>query len=226
MTSRDEERQGAKGKSYVFTSADGAMRYSLLLLAEQERVYGLYAQGEASELRAALGGGARRWKQSLTLERPALYPELRDEAFAFSLRLPPSWRETRRFSGGGTLLLQFTSPPLGADQGRQTVHASLTLTVEPLGPGGDLDTLYEASRAKLGDAFPLLSHGPWPQRLRRRDAHGDPGRRLAGQALLPGRRRARLLPDLRGPRRRLPPGLPLVRPDRRAPSRPAPRATP
>lgn len=161
VTSRDEERQGAKGRSYVFTSADGAMRYSLLLLAENERVYGLYAQGEAKSFERHQGA-VLEMEASLTLERTALYPVLRDKNFAFSLRLPPSWREARRFSGGGTLLLQYTSPPVGADRGGQTVHASLTVTVEPLGAGGNLDTLYEASRAKLGDAFPLLSHGPWP----------------------------------------------------------------
>ena len=161
VTSRDEERQGAKGRSYAFTSADGAMRYSLLLLVEGERVYGLYAQGEAKSFERHLGA-VLEMETSLTLERAALYPVLRDKDFAFSLRLPPSWHESRRFAGGGTLLLQYTSPPVGADKGGQTVHASLTVTVEPLGPGGNLDSLYEASRAKLGDAFPLLSHAPWP----------------------------------------------------------------
>ena len=161
VTSRDEERQGAKGRSYAFTSADGGMRYSLLLLAERERVYGLYAQGEAKSFERHLGA-VLEMETSLTLERTALYPVLRDKDFGFALRLPSSWRETRRFSGGGTLLLQYTSPPVAADRGGQTVHASLTVTAEPLGPGGSLESLYEASRAKLGDAFPLLSHAPWP----------------------------------------------------------------
>lgn len=160
-TSRDEERQGAKGRSYVFTSADGATRYSLLLLAEGERVYGLYAQGEAKSFERH-AGAVLEMEKSLTLERTALYSLQRDKDFAFSLRVPPSWREARRFAGAGTLLLQYTSPPVGADKGGQTVHASLTLTVEPLASGGNLESLYEASRAKLGDAFPLLSHAPWP----------------------------------------------------------------
>lgn len=160
-TSRDEERQGAKGRSYVFTSADGAMRYSLLLLIEGERVYGLYAQGEAKSFERH-AGAVLEMEKSLTLERTAHYSLQRDKDFAFSLRVPPSWREARRFAGAGTLLLQYTSPPVGADKGGQTVHASLTVTVEPLGPGGNLESLYEASRAKLGDAFPLLSHVPWP----------------------------------------------------------------
>jgi hypothetical protein len=160
-TSRDEERQGATGRSYVFTSPDGAMRYSLLLLAEHERVYGLYAQGEARSYERH-EGAVLEMEKSLTLERTALYTLVRDKDFAFSLRVPPSWREARRFAGAGTLLLQYTSPPVGADKGGQTVHASLTVTVEPLGPGGNLETLYDSSRAKLGDAFPLFSHAPWP----------------------------------------------------------------
>ena len=98
--------------------------------------------------------------RSLTLERSSGYPEQKNPDFGFSVRLPPSWKETRRFSGGGTLLLQFASPPLAADKD-QTVHASLTLTVEPLAQGATLDSFYEASRQKLGESFRVVSHGPW-----------------------------------------------------------------
>jgi hypothetical protein len=54
--------------------------------------------------------------RSLTLERPAAYNEERDDGFGFSIRIPPSWRESRRFSGNGTLLMQFTSPPWGGQE--------------------------------------------------------------------------------------------------------------
>jgi len=97
--------------------------------------------------------------RSLTLERPESYPETRNDAFALSIRLPPSWRETRRFSGSATLLTQYTSPALGAEKGGETVHASLTLTVEKI--GGDLEAFYAAARARQGTALQLLGHAPW-----------------------------------------------------------------
>jgi hypothetical protein len=99
--------------------------------------------------------------KSLTLERPASYPEQRNERFAFAVRVPPSWRETRSFSGGETCLVQFTSPALAADRSRQTVHASLTLTVEPIPDAGDLDAYYSRTRQKMGDSFQITRHGAW-----------------------------------------------------------------
>jgi len=157
---REEKRQGARGKSYMFASPDGATRHSLLLLQEESRVYGLYSQGEARPFERqfpVLDEMAR----SLTLERPATYPEERNDKFGFAIRIPPSWRETRSFSGGETLLMQFTSPAVGADKSGQTVHVSLTLTVEPLPAEGTVETFYKATRTKQGEAFQVASHSTW-----------------------------------------------------------------
>jgi hypothetical protein len=159
-SSRDESRQGARGKSYMFASPDGATRHSLLLLQEQSNVYGLYSQGEAPLFERQFPV-LDEMSRSLTLERPDAYAEERDEAFGFSIRIPPSWRETRRFSGGGTLLMQFTSPAMAADKNGQTVHGSLTLTVEPTLADGGLDGFYNATRTKQGEAFQIVSHAPW-----------------------------------------------------------------
>ncbi len=156
----DEERQGAKGKSYAFSSADAAMRYDLLLVEEQGRVYGLYSQAEAASFdrySSVLG----EMRKSLTLERPAFYVERRNEAFAYSFRLPPSWRETRHFTGAGRAILQFTSPPLAADKTRETVHASLSLSVEPAAPDVTLESYYQQSRVNLGEGFVILEHKAW-----------------------------------------------------------------
>jgi hypothetical protein len=159
-SARDEERGPARGRVYRFGSPDGAKRYSLMLLKEQGRVIGLYAQGEAPlfERHAPVVDEVMR---SLTFERPAAWPEQRNQRFGFALRVPESWQETRSFSGGGTFLQQFRSPALGADRDREPVHASLGVTVEPLPRGGDLDSFYETTREKLGDAFQILSHTRW-----------------------------------------------------------------
>jgi hypothetical protein len=159
VSSRDEERQGARGKSYIFSSPDRAMRHSLLLLKEDGRVYGLYAQAEAG-LFERHAPELDEMQRSLSLERPSTYSEERNDKAGFSIRIPPSWRSARSFSGGGTFLTQFTSPPIGVDKD-QTIHASLTVTVEPIRDEGDLASFYAAARDKQGDAFQLLSHAPW-----------------------------------------------------------------
>ena len=160
VSSRGETRGSAHGKSYMITSPDGSRRQSLLLLQEGATVYGLYSQGEAQPFERqfpVLDEMAR----SLTLERSSAYREERDDNFGFAIRIPPSWRETRRFSGGGTLLMQFASPALDADKNGQTVHASLTLTVEPAPAAGGVDAFYKATRQKQGEAFRVASHAPW-----------------------------------------------------------------
>jgi hypothetical protein len=158
-SSQDEARPGARGKSWQFASPDGKKRFALLLLLEGEKVYGLFSQGEAPNFEAQLPV-LQEMAQSLTLERPALYPEQKNEKYAFSLRVPPSWKATRSFFSGGTFFQQFQSPAFGAEKG-QTVHASLTLTVEELAPGGNADSYYQSTKDKLGETIRVLSHAPW-----------------------------------------------------------------
>lgn len=158
-TSRDETRAGARGKAYRFAAGGGATRHSLLLLQEGQRVYGLYSQADAPLFERYLPT-IDEMERSFTLERPDAYPEVRNDKLRFSIRVPPSWRSSRTFSGGGTYLTQFTSPPLAADR-RETVHASLTLTVEPLPANATVDGFYNEAVRKLGDPFKVLSHTPW-----------------------------------------------------------------
>jgi hypothetical protein len=155
-SSRAEERQGVPGRSWLFTSADGQTRYRLLLLGRDGRVAGLYAQGDAVAVEKQAAVLDEMWS-SLTIERPDLYPVRSWREFDTTLGVPASWRETRRFSGGGTLLVQFASPPLAAEHG-QTVNASLSITLEPVPDGGGLREYYDATRRKLGDNFMVTSH--------------------------------------------------------------------
>ena len=158
-SSRDEERQGAKGRSWRFTSPDGKTRHRLLLVALGERFWGLYAQGDAVAFEDHAEALDEMW-DSFTLERPELYAVQRWERFGVALAVPPSWRETRQFSGRGTLLVQFVSPALSVQQS-QTIHASLTLTVEKVPAGADVEAFYLAMRARLGDNLRVLSHDGW-----------------------------------------------------------------
>jgi hypothetical protein len=160
VAARELQRDGFAGREVEYLSGDGSMRYRLLLLADPPRVYGVYAQSPAAswpEQRRALDAIA----ESLTLERPARYPTTRDEAFGFSIGVPASWRETRRFASRDTLMLQFTSPALAMDRGQQAVHASFTLSVEPAPERDDVTAYYDATLKKLGDAFRVVSHEPW-----------------------------------------------------------------
>ena len=158
-SSQEEERQGARGRSWRFSPPDGKTRHRLLLVTLGERFWGLYAQGEAAAFEGHTEALDQMWS-SFTLERPELYPVKRWEKYGVALGLPTSWRETRQFSGRGTLLVQFTSPALAVQDG-QTVHASLTLTVEEVPPDAKIEAFYQAMRARLGDNLRVLSHGPW-----------------------------------------------------------------
>ena len=154
--SRPEERQGVAGKSWVFSSSDGATRYRLLLLVHSGRVAGLYAQGDAVAVEKSAAILDEMWS-SLAIERPDQYPVREWKAFGASLGVPESWRQTREFSGGGTLLMQYASPPLAVEK-RQTIHAALSVTLESLPAGGGLREYYDATRRKLGDNYQISSH--------------------------------------------------------------------
>jgi hypothetical protein len=157
---RDEERPGARGKTWSAISADGKTRQRLLLLQEENRVYGLHAQGEAAGFEEQEPAVAEMIR-SFSLERWALYTEERNDEYRYSLRVPPTWKSTRTFSGGGTHLKQFTSPAFGMDKGGQTVHASLIVTAETVAAGSTAEAFFQAMQAKLGENFQLLSHSPW-----------------------------------------------------------------
>jgi hypothetical protein len=152
-----EERQGVPGKSWVFSSADGATRCRLLLLASGGRVVGLFAQGDAVAVEKQAAVLDEMWS-SLTIERPDRYPVTSWKGQDASLGIPDSWRETRQFTGGGTLLANYVSPALAVDKGRQTVHASLSVSFEKVPDGGGLAEYYEATRRKLGDNFQVTNH--------------------------------------------------------------------
>jgi hypothetical protein len=159
LSSREVSGDGLTGKAWRLSSPDGSTRYSLLLVRGQDRLYGLYGRGEAAafdEQAAAVD----EMEKSLSLERPTLYPEHRNDELGFSVRVPASWKTTRNFSGGGTYQMQFTSPALGAE-GRQTVHAALTLTSEAAPGDHSLDAFYQAVRQRLGEPTRVLDHAPW-----------------------------------------------------------------
>jgi hypothetical protein len=166
-----EKRPGLTGKSFAFASADGNTRFFLLLLKEDappsgrpDRVFGLYCQGDGARF-AEYAKVLEEMAASLKLERVADWKEHSVAGGGLALRLPDSWERERRLSAGKKRVEQFTSPALGADKGGQTIHASLTATIEPA-PGG-LDSYYSSVRQQLGPNFALASHGPW------RDGYAD-----------------------------------------------------
>ena len=164
LDARGDERPGLRGRSYRFETAGGT-RHLLLLAASAgdgpaPGIFGFHAQGLSAAFdthRTTLEAMAA----SVTLERAVLYPEVKNAAFAFALRVPPSWRSQRTLSRGDSYLGQWQSPAIAADAKGNTGHASLTLAVQP-GPGdGSLEAYYNSVRASLGDSFPVLSHTAW-----------------------------------------------------------------
>ncbi len=157
---RDETRGTARGRRFRTATADGAQRHSLLLLQEGQRVYGLHAQGEAAAFDEKLAE-LDAIEQSLAPERAQEYPEQRNTDWAFAVRVPPSWSAGRTLTNRDTYLTQFLSPPLAIDKSGQTVHASLTLSVEPAPGDGTVEEFRRATRARQGDAFALIASEPW-----------------------------------------------------------------
>jgi hypothetical protein len=160
-----DERQGLPGKRYDFGAADGSTRSSLLLVEQKlpapaagapaAWVYGLYAQGETAPFEEHVATIEDMFA-SFAIDRPSTWPV--SEGNGYRLRIPPSWRESRHFSGGGKTMLQWTSPAVGAEKG-ETLHASLTLSIEPTTQ--DLPTYWKAQRDQQGESFALLGHGQW-----------------------------------------------------------------
>jgi len=138
---------------------DAETRHRLLLVEEQGHVFGLHASGEATRF-GELEPEVEEMLSSFSLERPALYTAEGDDRFGYELRVPPSWERSRRFTSGDQLFVQYRSPAISVDPQQQTVHAALTLSVEPA-PEGGLDAYYEAARLRLGDAQPVISHVEW-----------------------------------------------------------------
>jgi hypothetical protein len=136
------------------------VRHSLLLLGEGSHAYGLHTQGPAAAF-GEMRSDVARIEDSFALERVDDYPETRNTDWAFALRVPASWRATRTFASGGAYVSQYLSPPLAVDQGGQTVHASLTVTVEPAPGDGSVEEFRAATRRKHGDAFALIGYQDW-----------------------------------------------------------------
>lgn len=157
---RDESRGTARGRRVRAASADGKSRHSLLLLEEGGLVFGLHTQGEAAAFAERMAE-VDAIEASLAVERVQAYPEHRNADWAFALRVPASWRAGRTFSGGGTHVTQFLSPALAVDKDGQTVHASLTITVEPAPDDGTVTAFRERSLKKMGGAYQLVDHQTW-----------------------------------------------------------------
>ena len=157
---REEARGTAHGRRVRAASPDGKTRHSLVLLEEGGRAFGLHTQGEAGAFAERLAE-VEGMETSLAVEHAQEYPERRNAEWAFALRVPESWRPGRTFSGSGTYVSQYLSPPLGIDKDGQTVHAALTLTVEPAPEGGAVEAFRERSLKKMGDAYQLVDHQVW-----------------------------------------------------------------
>ena len=145
--------------------------------------------GRGRRLRAPRAVPSREMEKSLTLERPAHLSRVRDPAFGFSLRVPPSWKETRRSRARAPCSCSSRarpSPPTGRPDRPRLAHPDRGAPRRRRG----LEAFYERPRAEAGRAFQSSPTALGDERLRGRHAHRDAGGRLSRQALLPrgGRR--------------------------------------
>jgi hypothetical protein len=158
VSALSEIKRGS-GAGLVATYADAEGRYGLVLLAQGQEVRGLLVQGDETSWKSH-GRAVDEMMASFQSERAADYVEHREARFGLAFRLPSSWRETQGFAKGDMMLRVFASPAVGVGDNRQLLHASLTVTVEPIGTGG-FAGYYDRKRAALGEAFPVVRHEPW-----------------------------------------------------------------
>ena len=129
---------------------------------------GCTRQGEAAALRASSEPALDEMEQSFTLERRALYTEERERrvrASPCACRRPGGRRARSRRRH---LPQAVHEPALGMDKGGQTVHASLTLTVEHVPAGGDRRRLLPGDAGEARRDLPAPEPHPVEGRLRRR----------------------------------------------------------
>lgn len=170
-TRSSDVRPLAQGQAWSFASSDQTLRQRLVLVEEDtgvaagtptvaRLVYGLHVRVQAS----AYDQQARvvdELVRSFTLERARGWTDVGDARFGFTLRVPVSWPETRRFSSSERLLVQYTSPAWAADRGRDTVHTSFSVTVESLPPAATLASFYSTVLERQGDPLQVETHRPW-----------------------------------------------------------------
>lgn len=149
---------GGPGGLWRFYSQDGSEAYELMLAPVGQKLYGVYVRADATTMDAYRGWIAEM-REGLSVEAPEFWKAYEKPEFGLRLKHPPSWRLTPSVSQPGkAFFVGFRSPPLAADEGGATFHATLEVTVAEVAPDATLEKFYTQRVEMLGDNYRLLEH--------------------------------------------------------------------
>lgn len=130
----------------------------LLLIESDGLLYGVFATGEERSIQA-YGPTLDRLYEGFSIESAETFDLYEEPDFKLSLRTPRSWTRSHFLrQSDDTLLVGFRSGPLAVDGDGATVHATLEVTVQSVGPEVTLESFYSAAATGLGENYRMLRH--------------------------------------------------------------------
>ncbi|HSF14446.1 MAG TPA: hypothetical protein VLK65_02710 [Vicinamibacteria bacterium] len=150
--------EGYPGRTWHFVSEDGAESSRLMLTDVEGTLYGLFVRGESPTMQAYDDALARMWRE-LSIERGEFFDVYEAPGGDVSIPHPRSWERTQTVANPGeSLFVGFRSPPIAVEEDGTTVHVTLEVTVNRVGPGETVESFYAERTEALGDNYRLLKH--------------------------------------------------------------------
>ena len=144
---------GFAGKSWYFSSQDGAEQSRLMLTPIEGILYGIYAHGEAGTVASYSSVLDAMWNQ-FSVEREPFFEVYSRPELSLQFRHPRSWHRTKSLGDPGkSFYVGFRSPALA-----RGIHATLEVSVNTLSPGTTLEAFYTERTDTLGDNYRLVRH--------------------------------------------------------------------
>ena len=145
------------GQTWHYVSEDEEERARLMLVDVEDRLYGLYLQGETGTLEAYEGAIEQLWSD-FAIERGSYFDVYQAPGSDISIRHPKSWARTQAIAQSGeSLFVGFRSTPLAVEKNGTTVHATLEVSVRRVPVETTVESFYAQRSEALGDNYRLLS---------------------------------------------------------------------
>ena len=151
---------GFAGKTWYFSSQDGAERSRLMLTTIEGVLYGIYAHGEAGTVESYGSVLDAMWDQ-FSVEREPFFETYSRPELSLQFRHPRSWQRTSSLGEPGkSFFVGFRSPALAKEEAGTNIHATMEVSVNTLPPGTTLEAFYTEQTETLGDNYRLVRHDP------------------------------------------------------------------
>lgn len=149
---------GFPGKVWTYVSEDGDETAELMLTDVDGTLYGLYLRGETPTVEAYRPALDQMFND-FEVERGRYFDVYEAPGGDVAIHHPKSWQRTQTVANPGeSLFVGFRSPALAVERDGTTVHATLEVTVNRVGPEVTVESFYAARTETLGDTYRLLDH--------------------------------------------------------------------